>query len=80
MHNNAGNKLVKLADFLGVIGIIASIVLGIAVISVSSSVIWGLLTFGLGFFLSWTLSLALYTIGETHIFLQKIEKTHRGEE
>ena len=62
MFANAGGKIKAVAQVLTWIGIIGSVIGGIALISMNF--IAGLLTAGVGSLLSWVSALALYGFGE----------------
>lgn len=65
MYNNIGRKIKALAKVLAWIGIIASIVFGIAVTVEESDVAYlGFLIMPLGALVSWASSFTLYGFGE----------------
>lgn len=76
MFNNIGKKVKILAWVEFIVGIILSIILGIATI-IGGSIIVGLISIVLGVFVSWLATLALYAIGQTAENTEKIlEKMH----
>ena len=63
MFDNIGGKVKALATVLCIIGIVASIILGLMLLSMN--ILLGLIVAALGSFISWLSSLALYAIGHT---------------
>lgn len=63
MFDNAGEKLKVVAGVFTAIGIVGSIIGGIAV-CISGSILLGLLTIAGGIFYSWVSGLVIYCIGE----------------
>ena len=66
MFNNIGLKIKKLAKVLCWIGIIISVISGIAMMASGNggAVLTGLLVIGLGSLISWLLTLTLYGFGQ----------------
>ena len=76
MFDNIGSKVKTMATVICVLGMIASVILGIITI-IGGQFLIGLLTTVIGAFISWLSCLALYAIGEsaenTEIIFQKIK-------
>ena len=72
MFDNIGRKVKTLATVSCIIGIVASIILGLMLFSIH--VIYGLIVAMLGSFISWLSSLALYAIGQSAENSDKILK------
>ncbi len=65
MFNNIGNKVKGLAVFIAVIGIISSIISGIALISSKLTAV-GLVVLFAGSLVSWISSWVVYAVGDTN--------------
>lgn len=84
MYNNIGGKIKKLAAVLMVIGVLISLVSGIAMMSMNDMMygrgtITGLLTIALGAVGSWAGSFVLYGFGELIERVQSIDNKTRND-
>ena len=63
MFNNVGGKLKTIAGFFTWVGIAAAVIIGIAIIDLTTFLV-GLMVMAIGSFISWISSLGLYAFGE----------------
>ena len=80
MFDNIGSKVKTLATVSCIIGIVASIIIGLMLLQ--ANIIYGLIVAILGSFVSWISSLAIYAIGHTaentDIIIKKLNKRPSG--
>ncbi|MGN0487956.1 MAG: zinc-ribbon domain-containing protein [Ruminococcus sp.] len=80
MYNNVGKKIKGIATIVSAIGMIASIILGITMLSHGSEIFNSLLVIAIGCLISWLGAINLYAFGQLVESAQNIEKKLFGDE